>query len=192
MFRDRSDLLVYGLGAIGVVLLASVLAFGQSPQGGNGSPPNGNGQHGGQWSGYQRQGGDWKRRDHDRRHDKFDRRAAPQVSSAWFQRPYPYHLDYYKMRWGGSYAPYFGNLYGTPFGTPQVVGNGNWGAGGLGVDGYGFGNGYGPGVHGGQPNGFPGVPYSYSMMPEFPAEKAAPANGQTTPANGENLPAPKQ
>ena len=42
VLRDRSDLLVFGLGAIGVVLIASVLAFGQSPQGGNG------GQHGGQ------------------------------------------------------------------------------------------------------------------------------------------------
>ena len=32
----------------------------------------------------------------------------------WFQRPYPYHLDYYKMRYGGSYEPYSGNLYGPP------------------------------------------------------------------------------
>lgn len=39
---------------------------------------------------------------------------GPQVSGGSFQRPYPYHLDYYKMRWGGSYAPYFGNLYGPP------------------------------------------------------------------------------
>jgi hypothetical protein len=39
------------------------------------------------------------------------------VNSGWFQRPYPYHLDYYRMKWGGSYAPYFGNLYGPP----QVV-----------------------------------------------------------------------
>ncbi len=184
MLRDRSDLLVYGLGAIGVVLLAAVLAYAQPQQGGNRE------QHGGQWSGYQRQGGDWKRRDHDRRRDKFDRRQMPQVSSAWFQRPYPYHLDYYKMRWGGSYAPYFGNLYGTPFGTPQVVYGGGLGAGVWGTEGYG--NGYGPGVIGGQPNGFRGVPYSYSMMPEFPAETAAPANGQATPANGESLPAPKQ
>jgi hypothetical protein len=38
----------------------------------------------------------------------------PQVSGGFFQRPYPYHLDYYRMRWGGSYAPYFGNLYGPP------------------------------------------------------------------------------
>ncbi|HEY3391173.1 MAG TPA: hypothetical protein VGK58_00590 [Lacipirellulaceae bacterium] len=42
---------------------------------------------------------------------------TPQVSAGWFQRPYPYHLDYYRMRYGGSYAPYFGNLYGPP----QVV-----------------------------------------------------------------------
>jgi hypothetical protein len=40
-----------------------------------------------------------------------------QVNAGWFQRPYPYHLDYYRMRYGGSYAPYFGNLYGPP----QVV-----------------------------------------------------------------------
>jgi hypothetical protein len=40
--------------------------------------------------------------------------AAPPVASGWFQRPYPYHLDYYRMRYGGSYAPYFGNLYGPP------------------------------------------------------------------------------
>ena len=40
--------------------------------------------------------------------------AGPQVSGGYYQRPYPYHLDYYRMRWGGSYAPYFGNLYGPP------------------------------------------------------------------------------
>ena len=31
-----------------------------------------------------------------------------------FRRPYPYHMDYYRMQYGGSYAPYFGNLYGPP------------------------------------------------------------------------------
>jgi hypothetical protein len=35
-------------------------------------------------------------------------------NDSWFQRPYPYHLDYYRMRYGGSYEPYFGNLYGPP------------------------------------------------------------------------------
>lgn len=42
---------------------------------------------------------------------------APQqgaVAAGAFQRPYPYHLDYYKQRYGGSYEPYFGNLYGPP------------------------------------------------------------------------------
>ncbi len=36
------------------------------------------------------------------------------MQTQWLQRPYPYHLDYYKVRYGGSYAPYFGNLYGPP------------------------------------------------------------------------------
>ena len=40
------------------------------------------------------------------------------TEGAWFQRPYPYHLDYYRMRYGGTYEPYYsGGLYGTP----QVV-----------------------------------------------------------------------
>ncbi|MEN1682144.1 MAG: hypothetical protein AAGJ46_21410 [Planctomycetota bacterium] len=41
-------------------------------------------------------------------------RRAPTVESGSFQRPYPYHLDYYKQRYGGGYEPYFGNLYGSP------------------------------------------------------------------------------
>jgi hypothetical protein len=39
---------------------------------------------------------------------------SSQTSAGSFQRPYPYHLDYYRAKWGGSYAPYFGNLYGPP------------------------------------------------------------------------------
>ena len=75
------------------------------------------------WSGYQRKGtfaghgqghsGDFRRRDIPR--------FSSQVSAGSFQRPYPFHLDYYRAKWGGSYAPYFGNLYGPPnffFGTP--------------------------------------------------------------------------
>ena len=43
-------------------------------------------------------------------------RRHPQGSynDGWFQRPYPYHLDYYRMKYNGSYEPYFGNLYGPP------------------------------------------------------------------------------
>jgi hypothetical protein len=114
---------------------------------------------------YQRKGsfaGDWGGG-----HDKWRHRPMPQFSSQTsagsFQRPYPYHLDYYRARWGGSYAPYFGNLYGPPnffFGSPFFGGvNPWWGFGGLpfagfgggfnGLGGAGFGNdpfvgGYGP------------------------------------------------
>jgi hypothetical protein len=49
-----------------------------------------------------------------RRHHAGPVIAPQQVQSGWYQRPYPYHLDYYRMRYGGSYEPYFGNLYGPP------------------------------------------------------------------------------
>ena len=93
------------------------------------------------------------------------------MSSGWFQRPYPYHLDYYRMLYGGSYAPYFGNLYGPPnnffFGTP-FFGNfsSNFGSNGFPAGGYpgdfgngasGFGNG-GPDCGG--PAGYPNGPWS--------------------------------
>jgi hypothetical protein len=64
---------------------------------------------------FERSHGKGNRRDDKRVHPTFWR--SPQVNAGWFQRPYPYHLDYYRMRYGGSYAPYFGNLYGPP----QVV-----------------------------------------------------------------------
>ncbi len=150
--RDRAELLIFGFGTIGLILIAAVLAYGQPPQGGPGGPSGGNsgpqggsqqGDHGGPPPVYQRHGFDGKRNGSEWRNG-WNRRQAwvmPQESSGWFQRPYPYHLDYYKMRWGGSYAPYFGNLYGVPFGTPQVV-NGGWG---LGTGGWGPGGGGPPG-----------------------------------------------
>jgi hypothetical protein len=97
----------------------------------------GDGDH---WRGrpvYQRHAGEWKDRGrHDRRfrHQQF---VPPHVNAAWFQRPYPYHLDYYKMRYGGSYAPYFGNLYGPPQVVTAPPYYGDFGYGG----GYGLGNG---------------------------------------------------
>ena len=137
--------------------------------------------------------------DRHRRDDRRDRRdfrrdsrfASPQVSAAWFQRPYPYHLDYYKMRYGGSYAPYFGNLYGTPFGTPQVV-NGGWGpgAGDAGPNG----GGYPP------PQGYEWMdggasPYAYppgAMMElQAPATETNTQNGATQ-QKSESLPAPSK
>lgn len=62
---------------------------------------------------------------------------APRVESGTFQRPYPYHLDYYKQKFGGSYDPYFGNLYGP---QPVIVAPSYGGpvfGGGYGAGGYG-------------------------------------------------------
>ena len=81
-------------------------------------------------------------------HPRGDSRHAPPVSSGSFQRPYPYHLDYYRMRYGGSYAPYFGNLYGPPDVVLAAPFYGGFGFGGFGYGGSGFGGsgfgGYGP------------------------------------------------
>jgi hypothetical protein len=69
-------------------------------------------------------------------------RQAPSQTSggAWFQRPYPYHLDYYRMRYGGTYEPYYsGGLYGVP----QVIVPPVYGYGGFG---YGQPYGFGPAV----------------------------------------------
>jgi hypothetical protein len=75
--------------------------------------------------------------------------GRPPIESGHFQRPYPYHLDYYRMRYGGSYAPYFGNLYGPP----QVVTAPYYGYYGHDYNGYGHGyGGYPP------PHGRPGPP----------------------------------
>ena len=121
---------------------------------------------GGQWSGYQRKGylagGGF---DHgDRRH--FDRRQlSQQVSSGWFQRPYPYHLDYYRMKYGGSYAPYFGNLYGPPnyfyYGAPYYGDYSPY---------YGF-----NGIPGGYGNGYGGP---YCSGPDCFAPFAPPLDGE--------------
>lgn len=69
------------------------------------------------------------------RQESYDSAQRQTQSSGWYQRPYPYHLDYYKMRYNGSYEPYFGNIYGPPaFILPQTF-----------VPGVGYGSGIGPG-----------------------------------------------
>ena len=108
-FSARS-ILQLCIGTLGIVIAGSAgIAADRPGDRGGGRPPV-----------YQRRGFDWShghgnlhRQDHGRR----PAWSSPQVSAGWFQRPYPYHLDYYRMRYGGSYAPYFGNLYGPP----QVV-----------------------------------------------------------------------
>jgi hypothetical protein len=85
---------------------------------------------------YQRRAFEWNGHhgnDHGRHFNRRHQQDPAQVNAGWFQRPYPYHLDYYKMRYGGSYAPYFGNLYGPPqvVTAPPYYGpyNGNFGFG---------------------------------------------------------------
>ena len=167
-------------GALGVVgVSAAVAQHGGAPQ---------HGQHG-------QQGGsagpcisarrsDWnKGSEHGnfRRQDRrFFQQQVPNVQSSWFTRPYPYHLDFYKMKYGGSYAPYFGNLYGPPqvVTAPPYYGPyyGNWG---LGAGGYE--NGSPAGVNGF--NGFGGPPIEQHGLPpegtiiEGPRETIVP-NGQ--------------
>ena len=145
---------------------------------------------------YQWRPSDGHRRDEgrDRRDYRPNNRFVPQqqVQSGWFQRPYPYHLDYYKMRYGGSYAPYFGNLYGTPFGTPQVVNYPPYY--GPYYTGYGAGNGIGygqPGPSGGQME-YPA--YQDATIPEANGGESQPSQTQSTTGamrtNSDTLPAP--
>jgi hypothetical protein len=153
---------------------------------------------GGNWSGYQRKGinagygngpwlNDWKRRPQPQ--------YSSQVNAGSFQRPYPYHLDYYRMKYGGSYAPYFGNLYGPPnyyyYSQPYYGDYSPY----YGYNGYGNGNGYPPGGYGGVymggsmggyggpmgagPAGFSGAPgeggYGMPMAPPVANDAAAEA-----------------
>jgi hypothetical protein len=124
---------------------------------------------------------------HPNRHGNKRRHAAhrfsPPVNAGWFQRPYPYHLDYYRMRYGGSYAPYFGNLYGPP----QVVTAPPY-----------YGPYYGEYVQ-------PGIPYNggYGAPFAIPDQRGGFEGGGTTHGpepsnepdgsiNSDNLPAPTQ
>jgi hypothetical protein len=133
------------------------------------------------WPVYQRRASDWMdRHGHSPNwgHGQPPNWAAPPVSSGWFQRPYPYHLDYYKMRYGGSYAPYFGNLYGPP----QVVTAPPYYGPYYGGYESGYPNAYGP-------NGpYPGLPNG--GVYEAPADASAPNDQPATPANDNELPAP--
>jgi hypothetical protein len=141
---------------------------------------------------------------HGQDHGDWRRRPMPQFSSQTnagsFQRPYPYHLDYYRAKWGGSYAPYFGNLYGPPnffFGTPFFGGFGPFnGFNGVGFNGFNSFNGFpggfdnqfggfgGPGFNGGP--GFQGGP-AWGGAPygpwadQFMESTGPPLDGEVTP-----------
>jgi hypothetical protein len=34
--------------------------------------------------------------------------APPIIAGSWYQRPYPYHFDYYRYRWGAPQSGYGG------------------------------------------------------------------------------------
>jgi hypothetical protein len=113
----------------------------------------------------------------DRRHGQW---SPQQISAGWFQRPYPYHLDYYRMRYGGSYAPYFGNLYGPPQVVTAPPYHGPY------YGGYGYSNGFGVEAGYGAPVEYP--TNGNGAVYEGPTLQP---NGQTAAQpNGESLPAP--
>jgi hypothetical protein len=169
--------------AVVVALLVDARVLAQPWQGGdsqpNGRPPV-----------YQQHAFDGHRRDErrDRRDYRRDPRfASPQVSAGSFQRPYPYHLDYYKMRYGGSYAPYFGNLYGTP----QVVNYPPYYGPYYGGYGGGYANGYGQPAYGGVPMEYPANPGMMTPGSEVEASTAAkPQAAVGATSGGEVMPAP--
>ncbi len=173
---------------LGVTLVVSSRGLAQDFADG---PANNDGQPNGGPPVYQRHPLDGSRRDerHDRREFRRDfRQMSPQISAGWFQRPYPYHLDYYRMRYGGSYAPYFGNLYGTPqvVNYPPYYGPYYSGYGG------GYSNGYGQPGYNGVPMAYPANPGVVNPGTEF--EQSAPVETQTgessAKSSGETLPAP--
>ena len=189
-FSLRGVMLALGV-ALGYSTLGAARVSAQPWQGDDGHP-NGE-QPVYQWHPSDRTGHDERHDRHDERRDRRDFRrdsrfVSPQVSAGWFQRPYPYHLDYYKMRYGGSYAPYFGNLYGTP----QVVNYPPYYGPYYGGFGGGYANGYGQPGYGGVPMEYPGNPGM--MAPGTEVEESAPGQSQTggSPAKtgGESLPTP--
>jgi hypothetical protein len=124
--------LATGAIALGAALLVSRGAFAQ-PMGGGPQmgPTQGDGQP---WAGYQRKGFDngpgfggagpgWNGAGRGGGYGY----SPQQFSGGYIQRPYPYHLDYYKMRYGGSYAPYYGNLYGQSNSFYPAQYNGDYG-----------------------------------------------------------------
>jgi hypothetical protein len=108
---------------------------------------------------------------------------GPQVNSGWFQRPYPTHLDYFRLRSNEAPPPYYGNWYGSYGGWGPPVGG--W----ENED----------GSYGTQPNddetGSQGVsPRVLLMNPPPDQNKDGNASGKAaSPAGGsESLPAPSK
>lgn len=112
----------------------------------------------------------------------------PPISSGSFTRPYPYHLDFYRMKYGGSYAPYFGNLYGPPQVVTAPPYYGPYYGGGWAPEAGGF---PANGGDGGAPfgaTGYSGVVVSQDQV----QQQTNPSNQPSASSNGENLPTPSR
>jgi hypothetical protein len=182
VIRATFRLVLFGCGAIVAANAYGPLTYAQPPQGGNGGSPNGP-------PVYQRQGFDGSHRDRDRGRRRDDFRQSrpfemPQVNSGWFQRPYPDHLDYFRLRSGPGNATYYGNGYGTRWMNGWGPGSGGWG-----VDGGGYPVQGPDGAVGNQ-----GVSPATLMMnrpPQQSTSKDSSDQSSQQSTSGESLPAPK-
>jgi hypothetical protein len=181
-----------------LVIAASTTVCAQPPgarQGNQHDGGQGSDNHHGRdkWSGYQRNSfdGRFKQDKKHRRHD-FKGWTSPQIDSGWFQRPYPYHLDYYRMKYHGSYEPYFGNLYGPPqvVTAPPYYGPyyGGWGIGdGAALPPNGN-SGFGGDVYLRGPVQIPSAAQGFTQ--EVPIENPNPTTKPSVTTKDENLPTP--
>src|SRR4051794_35507398 len=132
-------------GAVGSGLILCALAFGQPPM--NDAPPMSPGpvyqrhamdghmsDDGHMFDGNRRD--NWRMNRDGRRDSRRDSgfEMSPRISSGWFERPYPDHLDFFRMRFGSRvgalgapygptlpayYGPYYTGYetgYSTPYG----------------------------------------------------------------------------
>jgi hypothetical protein len=108
----------------------------------------------------------------------------PQVNSGWFQRPYPDHLDYFRLRSGPNNATYYGNGYGTPWMNGWDPGPGGWG-----VDGGGYPI-QGPEGADGNQGVSPATLMRNRLANPNPSKNSSDQSSQQS-VNSEALPAPK-
>jgi hypothetical protein len=110
--RTTFRIVVCGCAAIVAMSARAELTHAQPPQGNNGGPPSGPQVYQSQGFGRSHDGRD-RRRDDFRQSNRF---MGPQFNSGWFQRPYPTHLDYFRLRSNEAPPRYYGDWYGAPYG----------------------------------------------------------------------------
>jgi hypothetical protein len=132
---------------VGTLLVVSTTGFAQQMGGGGMGGPGSGGPGGdGMWGPPNNQwppnDGNWNDGRQDRRDDRRDRRdfrrdypyMNSSVSAAWYQRPYPTHLDFFRLRYGATVGNDNGNTcspYPAYYG-PYYTGSATAGYGGPG------------------------------------------------------------